>query len=379
MRAHALLLAGAGLLTAVLAPAWGAPPPTTKPTATFGVYPSISSGGIPATHNAAAVFWEYFYTVPVGGSINDTIPIQVCIDNSTLGVDALGAPVAWSDDVVTAVNGGLNGVTVASPPWSFNSSQWNDSNPAPQGCQNGTITIATGPLTSTGIAASNIKFSNDNKNPASGGTMLQDGFDTPIQGGQVNPEIHIRANVVPAGGNLTCFLTDSSGNLLLQADGITPASASGDTSGTFAIVLNAKKKAVSTNPGQFYFNLLWNNSGAQTSALVQFAEGGTPPFVTNGVQANHWAVFTTSGFAGVTPPNFDLVNEGNPAGKLASFTANPVPVLNTLYATRHLEWSGLGTVNPATPVFVTVTGTVTPASTGTPISCTAGATGTLKQ
>jgi hypothetical protein len=40
-----------------------------------------------------------------------------------LGKTAAGDPVGWSDDVVTAVNGGLSGVTVATPPWSFNSSQ----------------------------------------------------------------------------------------------------------------------------------------------------------------------------------------------------------------------------------------------------------------
>jgi hypothetical protein len=104
---------------------------------------------MPATHNAAAVFWEYLFTVPVGGSITDSIPFQVCIDGSTLGKTAAGDPVGWSDDVVTAVNGGLSGVTVATPPWSFNRGQWVDGT-APQACQNGTINISTGPLTTIG-------------------------------------------------------------------------------------------------------------------------------------------------------------------------------------------------------------------------------------
>ena len=173
-------------------------------------------------------------------------------------------------------------------------------------------------------------------------------------------------------------MTDSEGNVLEKCDG-TPANASSEQDGTFAIVANARNKAVATNPGQFYYNLLWrNDTGSDQTVKVNMALTGLVP---QGAQAVHWLTFPTNG--GSTP-GFNQVIDGNPAGATGSFKNVLVPSGYTLYVTYHLEWKGLGASTPATSscgdatnVKVKIVGTV---SFGTSYDyCTAGALGYLKQ
>jgi hypothetical protein len=229
-------------------------------------------------------------------------------------------------------------------------------------------------LTSIGdnVYTTNVLFDTTAGIPDSGPTKLKDGFDTP-------KHIQIRINVRAATSRITCFMTDSDGNVLAKCDG-TPANASGEQDGTFAIVANAKNKAVATNPGQFYYNLLWSNdTGSSQNVKVNMALTGLIP---QGAQAVHWLTFPTNG--GSTP-GFNQVIDGNPAGATGSIKNVTVPAGYTLYVTYHLEWNGLGASAPATSscgdaanVKVKIVGSV---SFGSPLStdtCTAGALGYLK-
>lgn len=157
-------------------------------------------------------------------------------------------------------------------------------------------------------------------------------------------DIHIVVNIVAAPTRISCFMTDSDGNFLQKCDG-TLANQPGETDGTFAIVVNGKNKEVATNPGQFYYNLIWNNdTGVDQVVEVDFPTltGAMP----NGANALHWLTFPTNGFGGVTPSDFDAVIQGNPAGANGPIQNITVPSNSTLYVTYHLEWSGIGSAPP---------------------------------
>jgi hypothetical protein len=77
---------------------------------------------------------------------------------------------------------------------------------------------------------------------------------------------------------------------------------SGSTNGRFVIVVNKKNIEVATNPGQFYYNIVWTNStGFDQVVEVTFARTGVIP---NGAQAIHGEVFPDP-FTGVTPALFN--------------------------------------------------------------------------
>jgi hypothetical protein len=369
--------------------------PAVKPTATFGIYPGISTpiGVAPALIGGEMAFYQYAYEIVSGAGLSDTIPLQVCLDHSTLGSDSNGTVVIWSDQVTQNTVGALSGdVTILTSPWPFNSSdptativsgqpQVND-----PGCQSGTISISvpTSLVNNTNAPVgyeTNILFSTQNGDPPTGDTKLNDGFDSPAK-------IHIFVQVDPPASTnrIACYMTDSNGDFLKLCDGTTLANQSGETDGPFAVVKNAKGTITATNPGQFYYNLLWNNTtGSDQIVNVNISRTGANPV---GAQAVHWWIFPTSGFQGVTPTDFDVVNEGNPAGITGSISNITVPAGDTLYVTEHLEWSMLGTkaslagcgadCGTATTQ-ITVSGTVS--STDSAFAddkCTAGAVGYLK-
>lgn len=73
-----------------------------------------------------------------------------------------------------------------------------------------------------------------------------------------------------SGSNVSCFLTNSDGAFLADCDGVL-VTESGSDEGRFAIVVNKKQIGVATNPGQFYYNLIWHNTtGAQQTVDVEF-------------------------------------------------------------------------------------------------------------
>lgn len=312
--------------------------------------------------------WVYGYSITDGGSVSDTLPIQICVtaQNRT-----------WNSFTLefgpSGMGGNLTNTQVPKPTdVTFN---FVDSDTLPD-CQNRNISITTGPLvlTDPNVAETFSKLFNI-------GVKSNDPNPFTINLGQTSDNIHIFINVLPVGSNISCFITDSSGNFLTNCAGET-VDESGSNDGRFAIVANSKKNvAVSTNPGQFYYNVLWkNNTGSSQTVAVSFERNGVNP---KGAQAIHAWAFAPP-FSGVTVDNFNAVNEGIPGGSDDQIENIVVPNGWTLWVSYHLEWSGLG--GPANHIATgcgnasqqfAVTATVS--GTGiTSESCTAGALGYRK-
>lgn len=150
-------------------------------------------------------------------------------------------------------------------------------------------------------------------------------------------QIKIRAQVVSPTENLVCYVTDSNGDWLFDCNG-KPVTVSGTDDGRFVIVANNKSIEVATNPGQFYYNLLYKNTtGGDLDVDVTLTPDGVSP---HGAQAIHWYVFDTTG-------NFNTVNEsGTPCGTTGPCNDITVPDTQTLWVTYHVTWNGLGAPVP---------------------------------
>jgi hypothetical protein len=353
-------------------------PPPPSPSASFGIYALTSTASIAPTHNPGDQFFKYTYTITSGASLNDSIPILVCLDASTGSANG-----DWSDEVTAdSISGGFAAaVTVATPPWSFNqaSAVATTHTIGDPGCQVATVNInvPAGALATPGGYNTNVHFKLQNGTPSTGPSQLSESFSQ-------EKMIKLFVNVIPGASTSRayCFLTDSEGDFLQKCDG-SPASLSGETDGTFSIVANKKNIEVATNPGQFYYNLLWNNdTGSDQVVTVTIAANGLTP---NGKQALHWATFLTSTFSGVSPTTFEEAIEGTPAGTTGPISSIPVPAGHTLYVTYHLEYTRVGLAVPSNcssscgsanqPVSV---GASVIGNFGTDL-CSAGAAGYLKQ
>ena len=343
--------------------------------------PSPTSGAGPLIPTPPGKTYEYFFSKTYSGSLTETIPVEICLVSVS---NANGW--TWDDTVeVQAPTPGVPGVSVSPTSWAFdensavrNASTYPNAGDDPA-CQAGTVTIDTGALTPIGslpqTLTSNIHFkmsgtgSSNNPDPGKGKTLST--LDDPNS-------IKIKVEVTEATSRVSCYITDSEGDVLQKCNGEL-ANQSGEVDGTFAIVANKKGKAVATNPGQFYYNLLWkNDTGSAQTISVSIAKTGLDP---HGAQAVHWLLIPTS--SGVDLDDFDAVNMGNPAGTSGQIDSIVVPNGDTLYVTYHLEWSGVGANAPACGacgnalnVPVTVTGMIT-GSFGSPEVCTSGALGFL--
>ncbi|HEX9080744.1 MAG TPA: hypothetical protein VF768_00625, partial [Holophagaceae bacterium] len=101
---------------------------------------------------------------------------------------------------------------------------------------------------------------------------------------------------------------------------------------------------VATNPGQFYFNVLWTNrTGADQVVSVSFARSECVPQGTNAIHAYAFP----PPFSGVSQEAFQAVNDGIPGGSDDLIQGIRVPAGWTLWANEHLEWGGIGFPAPA--------------------------------
>jgi hypothetical protein len=336
-------------------------------TVNIDVNPGTSTpGGI--APDVAGVNAVYSYTVYDGQAVNDTIPVQVCMT---------GSQSDWNSIQVSfgTASGNLNGVTV--PP---NQTFLSSTTTPPSDCRNLSIQIASGTLTlpNPNVAdnfVANINLGEANPNPSTGSNKPN------ITWADIK-NFKIQITVLPAVSNVSCFLTDSSGLFLTNCSS-TLITESGSDDGRFAIVANKKGVEVATNPGQFYFNFVWQNTtGASKTVSVDFARTGVIP---QGAQAIHSAVF--NGYLStVNPTVFDEANSsGIPDGTDDQVSNVAVPAGSSLLVTYHLTWEALGT--PLAPgcalnceganQIMSVTGNVSGAGIN-PESCTSGALGYKK-
>lgn len=358
----ALAITAAGLATAVSAQA--AP----QNAATLEVVPgtTLVANVIPNRPANPANTYFYKYSVTDGGKVNDVIPVKMCLKIST--GEWTSFDVNFSDP-----NGSTFGVTVPGntmfTPADLDIDQ--------SKCKTVRISIDTEPLvladaTKPEVRETNINIKPEGKNPNN--INISNNF----------PTVHILYEINPAANDTTCFTTDGDGNLLAKCDG-TAVTASASSDGRFAITTNKKNVEVSTNPGQFYYNILWTNmTGADQVVKVSFAGTGAS---TKGANAIHAYAFPPS-FSGVTPETFQMVNEGIdslPGGSDGSIEGITVPAGWTLWANYHMDWAGAGFTAPADIAttcgsanqILSVTGTVTDTAEVTH-TCTSGAMGYKK-
>jgi hypothetical protein len=297
----------------------------TKPVVNFSVQELPSTAGVvpqPASADANSIF--YPYEVVAGYAVTDTLPIKLCA-SSQAGTDKFGNPVSGYPQTLdfSASHGNLPGVTVPGNV-SF----------AADGCVTVDVSIDTGAL-SAGEYTGNINLGVVNSQDPT----VTSPVNSTVNLGKPN-EIHIHAKATNPVVTTHCFTTDSDFNFLADCAGNLVTSGYG---GTFAIQANKKGVEVATNPGQFYYNLLYTNySGADQVINVSFVRSGVNP---HGTQAIHAMVFPSMPL--LSAGNFDAVNSDIPSGADDALESVTVPAGWTLWTDYHLEWAGLGGAVPA--------------------------------
>jgi hypothetical protein len=290
--------------------------------------------------------WFYAFCLPTGGSLNQTFPLQFQLNDAN-GTSGESASVSFN-----AV-GSLSGSTT--PPAGFNISD----NSTPQ---NTSFTVATGSL-ADGQYSVNLQIS------ATPNNKVSFSHDT----------IHIQVTVGSGciDSKPSCFFTSSEFDLLTDCSG---AYVTGNSGGTFQIVA-PKGKINATNPGQFYYNMIWTNQGDTQAVTIDFSATNLNP---QGANAVHALVFDSSGFT-TDASNFDMVNgDGTPCGPSGPCTIS-VGAGKTLWVTWHLQYAGIGGsssgISYSCPgnVEISATGTLKDSLGNTIGSCTATATGYLKK
>ncbi|MSO20812.1 MAG: hypothetical protein EXQ56_10195 [Acidobacteria bacterium] len=142
-------------------------------------------------------------------------------------------------------------------------------------------------------------------------------------------------NTVPAAAG-TGFFTDGDFNLLENCSG---ADVSANMGGTFAIVARAQSSVISsTNPGTFYLNWIWDNTGGEKNVSIELSAVN---LMARGANAVHAAQFDANGFV-KNEDNFDLVNEdGKPCGPDGPCMVK-VAAGKKLWVNWHLTFAGKG-------------------------------------
>jgi hypothetical protein len=320
-----------------------------------------SAGGI--TPDTAGGNYRYVYNIATGQSISDTIPVKLCTSTTDPENDfTYSLTLAFSGP-----SGDSIGEAVPSNPIL-----------TADGCQTVNITVNSGTFNTIGIYAANSQVS-----VAQNGFIYTGGSPSPhlptTEPNNTLGEIQVRVNVTdPSQPPPSCFISDSDFNFLLSCSGEAQRYGNG---GRFSIVANKKGIETATNPGQFYYNVLWtNHTGSDQTITVNFARIGVIP---QGAQAIHAAIFPS--FPVLSEFNFDVVNSAIPSGADDALESVIVPNGSTLWVDYHLEWSSLGGPSTGTPLTCDLAGTncfkvlATISSGGTTLgTCEAGACGYLK-
>ncbi|MGH8248430.1 MAG: hypothetical protein ACREUU_18580 [Gammaproteobacteria bacterium] len=339
------VLIGVGILAATLVAFAGPPKDTLVVTALDSTSPAPTVS--PVLQNEGGGSMNYFYVYAPADCSARTFPVQFQLNNTDPNYSG-GATVSFN-----AAGGIASGVTL---PASFSINE-----------SDGTVikNIVVTPPCAPGDYLTNIQV------------MVHPNSSVIVE----HSSIHFRIRLGDPGQQ--CFLTDSSYNLLTDCSG-----AEVWANGTFQIVTKANGKIVATNPGQFYYNLIWTNPGASQPITINLTSSNLVP---HGANAVHAMVFDSSGFVD-DKETWDMVNQnGTPCGPSGPCTVT-VGTGQILWVTWHLQFSLIGssstgianTCGGAGSVAISATGTLSTggslASGGTPVAdpCTASASGYLK-
>lgn len=275
------------------------------------------NGIAPTSHSGIHPEWFYDLNVTVGATISD----QICVDLTMTDEDAVADSFVFGFNVV-----GDTGILAASPnPVTLTLSDAGDkaAGPTRQVCFG-----LSGSATAAGDYAINIQI---NVEPANDANQVALSHDT----------IHIHVHAAAAAA-MSCFVSDSDFNFLLDCAN---AEVTSGSNGRFTIQVNKGKSPVevSTQPGQFYYNALWQNtSGADRVVRVVFELHGVHA---HGAQAIHASVFPP--FPALSDFNFDTVNNDIPSGADGVLDNVTVPAGTVLWTDYHVEWDGIGWAPPA--------------------------------
>jgi hypothetical protein len=276
------------------------------------------NGVVPTSPQPFPRQWWYVICVPSGGSLNDTLHIKFTdTDNNgvlgeiaTISFGAVGNPSLTS------------GITV---PGSITLDD-----------QTNTTDTVDVPISMSSPADGNYQANLQiSVSPPGSFTITHDNIHIQVTvGGACNPSSEI-----------SCFFTDSNFLDLTDCSG---ASVTINTGGRFQVVTNSKKIATATNPGQFYYNMLWSNTtGSDQTVTVNLTSANLAPSNTNSLgqpiaQAAHAYFFDTA--TGFTDPLADWLFVNSSGQKCGPSGPCTITVLanNTLFITWHLVWTGIG-------------------------------------
>jgi hypothetical protein len=310
----ALLVATAVVLSA--SEALAAPPLTFDVVVTAQTSTPIGAVPLSPGNSGNPNQWFYFYALTAPGSLSDSLPVQICVTASNANLDGTWPLSGQSLQLKLGPTGNGGNLTGVSEPL------------IPVFLMNGCTTIYID-INASGLAAGNynkvVEVKEDSTVPQNATTHID------------GKGIHVHVTVT-AGTFVQCFISDSDFNYLTDCAG-TPIT--NGNLGRFAIVVNKKNLEVATNPGQFYYNVLWTNTGATQTVRVDFTRSGVTP---QGSQAIHAMVFPS--LPAISSSNFALVNDGTPSGADDHLESIVVPGGYTLWVDYHLEWAGLGKVAP---------------------------------
>lgn len=308
----------AGLL--VSASALAGPPP---PKDTFSIVAETDTDSFSPTVNGQGNY-EYaeLYAPP---TFADGIPVTITLTNGstsintyTISLSANGNP-ALSGGITFGLGSDSNCMT---PVTSLQLTT--DGTPGAQ--ETATVNVCVSASGLSGAATALVKLDVTPPNTES--------MSTPHQ-------IHLMLTPDGAPTPATCLITDSDGLQLSNCVG-----ASVDTDGNFIIVTNGKK-VTATNPGQFYYNLIWTNSSANAVNFDTITLNGTNVTGT-GANPVHFYVYGGSGFsqsAFLTAVAHGIACGGG--GLNSCKSPITVPAGQTIWLTWHIAYLHDGGAIPA--------------------------------
>jgi hypothetical protein len=276
---------------------WAGPPKDT-----VNVLAGTDTTGFTPNQNGAGE-WTYASSIPAGQAVADSIPVQFTLQdtNNTSG----DGPYAVS----------LNAVGQIASAISFDTSSFTmvDGNVVTHWVYINTASLVAGDYT----ANVQVQATPQSSVAVSHGTL------------------HLHIHVVDPGDPPACYISDSAGLKLLDCGGQAVA-----TGGEYLIVTNAKKVITATNPGQFYYNLVWQNNTGSDVTFTSLGLSGTN-VVPAGANSVHVLIYNGSQFTS----SFDDVNtNGTPCGQSGTTCKAPitVPAGQTMWLTWHVAymWTG---------------------------------------
>jgi len=278
---------------------------------TLQVTAQTSTGG--AAPTVVGSNWTYAYTLSCNQTLSDTLPVELMISNTN------SSSSTESYDIGFSKSGDTADIFTTGFDFSETFSLGDDANAVTKNI----------PI-SSGVLAPDDYTLNINITTPPGKLTEPNPKDIKVN-------VHVEECTASAP---SCFFTDSEGDFLADCSGELVSTSEG---GTFMLVNKKNGTTVATNPGQFYYNYLWTNSGEALDVEIQL--DGLVNLAPKGANAVHAYTFGPSGFT-QSVEAFDMVNnDGTPCGPDGPCTVH-VGAGETLWVTWHLAYEGIGSSHP---------------------------------